>query len=154
MRIIYNKDNFILYIFNNKEIEIDEILIEKYVKEAFLRIKKRYRKRISGFYDVFVYNNEKIGMIIEFKKADDFDFVRNITDLNIIIYNDAEIFIKFSDLFLIKSFNNIYYFDNNYYVDSRCIKEKDFYSLIEFSEFVYGKDLEQIKNKLNLIVKN
>ena len=52
-----------------------------------------------------------------------------------------------------KYLTNIYLFDNNYYINIDEISYQKFLTLIEFSSFIYGDELLDIKNKLLLVNK-
>lgn len=144
-------DNFNLLIYDYKDINIEEI--KKYIKDLVCKLKKVYKKKISGFYNVNVFMNDKIGMILDFSREDDFDFFRDVVDLNVIVNKDSEIYLKFSDIFLLDNFDNIYFWDNYFYVDVNSISFKEFYYLLEDSSFIYGRELDSLKNKFSLVCK-
>lgn len=152
MRFINDNDGFTLYIHGVKLDDIDNL--KKYIKEKVLFLKKKYFKDISGFYNVDVYSNERIGLIINFDREEGFDFLRDIIDLNVKVHENSSVYLEFDDIFLIDSFNDIYFFNNKFYIDVFCLNDVNFFKLLEFSNFVYGKKLEKLKTKLNLVVKN
>lgn len=152
MRFINDNDDFTLYIQGVKLDDIDNL--KKYLKEKVLVLKKKYFKDISGFYNVDVYSNDRIGLIINFDREEGFDFLRDIIDLNVKVHENSSVYLEFDDIFLIDSFNDIYFFNNKFYIDVFCLNDVNFFKLLEFSNFVYGKKLEKLKTKLNLVVKN
>lgn len=151
MKFTSDGDNFSLLIFDFKDINIDEI--KKYIKDLVYKLKKVYKKKISGFYNVNVFMNDKIGMILDFSREDDFDFFRDVVDLNVIVNKDSEIYLRFSDLFLINNFDNVYFLDDYFYVDVSSISLKEFYNVLEDSKFIYGKRLDILKKKFSLVSK-
>ena len=152
MRFINDSDGFTLYIQGVKLDDIDNL--KKYLKEKVLVLKKKYFKDISGFYNVDVFSNDRIGLIINFVREEGFDFLRDIIDLNVKVHENSSVYLEFDDIFLIDSFNDIYFFNNKFYIDVFCLNDVNFFKLLEFSNFVYGKKLEKLKTKLNLVVKN
>ena len=68
MRIITNNDGFTLFVVDKIMKDTEEI--KKYLKDIVIKLKKRSKREVSGFYDVEVYVNKKFGMI--------FDFLRKI----------------------------------------------------------------------------
>lgn len=151
MRIITNNDGFTLFVVDKIMKDTEEI--KKYLKDIVIKLKKRSKREVSGFYDVEVYVNKKFGMIFDFFKEDSFDFFQDIVDLDIKVHENAKIFLEFDDLFLVNSFQDIYSYNNKYYIDIDKISKLKFYSLLEFSNFIFGKDLEKIKDNL-LVVKS
>lgn len=151
MRIITNNDGFTLFVVDKIMKDAEEI--KKYLKDIVIKLKKRSKREVSGFYDVEVYVNKKFGMIFDFFKEDSFDFFQDIVDLDIKVHENAKIFLEFDDLFLVNSFQDIYSYNNKYYIDIDKISKLKFYSLLEFSNFIFGKDLEKIKDNL-LVVKS
>jgi len=151
MKYIENNNNFTLFI-PNKQIEnIDNL--KKYIKEITKKLKRKYLKDISGIYDVKVFSNKKIGLILDFYKEEDFDFLKDIIDLNVKVYEDQDIYLEFDDIFILESFNNIYFNKNKFYIDANNLNNKNFLKLIEFSDFIYAEKLQKIKNNLIQLVK-
>ena len=119
--------------------------IDNYIKKLITKLKKKYKMSLSGFYDINVYSNKKVGMIIELIK-DDEDSFYNILDVKVNYYKDTDIFLKFSDYYFDEK-KDFYFFDNNYYIDINNLSYIEFLKSTEYSEFVYGNALESIKNK-------
>lgn len=151
MKIITNNDDFTLFVVNKFMTDTDDI--KKYLKDIIIKLKKRNKKEFSGFYNVQVYVNKKFGMIFEFFKEDSFDFFQDVVDLDITVHDNAKVFLEFDDLFLVNDFHDIYSYNNKYYIDIDKTSRLKFYSLLEFSDFVFGKKLDNIKDNL-LVVKS
>ena len=152
MKLIQNKENFVIYIIT--PIKNDKEDLKKYIKETILKIKRKYKKDISGFYDVEVYTNNKIGMIIELKKEEGLELYQDIIDLNIKIHKEPKIYLEFDDIFIVEKFDNIYTKNNRYYIDADNVDKNTFLKIIEFTNFIYGENLEKLKTNLKLVVKN
>lgn len=150
MKIVSNGDDFTLFILNKYDIDLENI--KKYIKNNVSLLKKKYRKSICGFYDVNVYVNKKIGMILEFKKDDELEFFRDVIDINVSIKKDSSIFLLLKELFLIDKFDKIYHFNDSFYIDVEDISIEEFYRVLEFSDFIYGENLDRIKGKFNLLL--
>ena len=150
MKFVF-KDNKIIIYLNKENIDFDifnKENLEKYIKELVLNIKKIYGYKISGSYNVNIYENKKIGLIIEFIKKESFDFFPDLIDLKLNIFYDSDVYLKLDDYFLIKKYKNIYYNNNNFYIDVTDLIKKDILILSEFGKYIYGKNLEKLKNKL------
>ena len=150
MKFVF-KDNKIIIYLNKENIDFDifnKENLEKYIKELVLNIKKIYGYKISGSYNVNIYENKKIGLIIEFIKKESFDFFPDLIDLKLNIFYDSDVYLKLDDYFLIKKYRNIYYNNNNFYIDVTDLIKKDILILSEFGKYIYGKNLEKLKNKL------
>lgn len=150
MKFVF-KDNKIIIYLNKENIDFDisnKENLEKYIKELVLNIKKIYGYKILGSYNVNIYENKKIGLIIEFIKKESFDFFPDLIDLKLNIFYDSDVYLKLDDYFLIKKYKNIYYNNNNFYIDVTDLIKKDILILSEFGKYIYGKNLEKLKNKL------
>ncbi len=143
MKIVSSEDKITVFIYKKENIKD----INEYMKKLILKLKRKYQIDIFGFYSVKVYKNKKIGMIIELIKEDDIDFFTDLVDLKIKVYENSDIFLKFNDYFL-KEKKSFYTLDNNYYIDINKITNKEFLSMIEFCNIIYGENLLKIKDQL------
>lgn len=152
MKIFLKGDNFIIYkIKNNSDIEkLNKEDIELNIKSMLNYIKKRYKKNISGFYNVILYKNNKYGLIFEINKESDLDFFPDVIDIKLKIEDNLDIYLKFDDYFLINNYN-VYYYNNLYYVNINDICDKDIILLSDYYNIVYGKELKKIENKLKIV---
>lgn len=149
MKIISSDDKLSIFLPTLKSKEN----INDYLKMLILRLKRNYKIDIFGFYKVNVYQNKKIGMIIDLIKEEEIDFFKDLLDLKITVSEDSDIYLRFNDYFLNKE-KNVYLFENNYYIGVKDLSNKEFLSMIEFCELIYGEDLERIKEHLKLLVKS
>ena len=145
MKFASRGDCFTIYVLTNNFLDAE---IKDYVKKMVLRLKNRFRKYISGYYKAHVYINDCYGMIIDLIKEEDFDFFKDFIELDINILYDSEMYFKFNDYFLIMNKSDIFYYDDNYYVNIKKVSKREFLKLTEFGEIVYGNEVSRIKNKL------
>lgn len=149
MKIIFNGDCFTVFLL--KKDNVDNMT--DYLKNLILKLRKKYKEDIFGFYKVDVYFNDKIGMIAHFFKEDELDFFRDIIDLKVTIFEKASVYFEFDDYFLVAD-RKVYFYDGKFYVDLNNISEDDFFTMIEFCRIVFGDELEMIKDKMNLVGMN
>lgn len=115
------------------------------VKEIIKRIQKRLK--LNGFYKVLVIN-KKIGLFIELKRIED-NLYKNTLELKIDVI-DSDVYFKTKDYFVIKDLSNIRYKDEMYY----CIVDESFDEIlekVEFGDFVFGYDIDDIMNNTYVI---
>ena len=141
MKVISSKDKISVIVFEKIDININD-----YIKRIILRLKQKYNFDIFGFYEVNVYKNKKIGTIIDFIKEDTSLLFSDLLDLNINIKENEEVYLKFADYIFSKQ-ENVNIFDTSYYLNVNEISYKKFLNLVEFSSFIYGDELLELKNK-------
>lgn len=148
MKIISNGDKLSVFVINNKDIDLNNL--DMYMKELIIKLRRKYRKDIYGFYKVDVYVKDKIGMIIDFNLEEEIDFFRDLVDLKVVVHEDADVFLKFSDYFLFDK-KKVYFFEGEYYVDIDDVSDKEFLEKLEFCNLVYGEELSDIKGNFKKI---
>lgn len=152
MKIQINDENITIYIFENINKEnLEKENLEEYIKKIIINIKNRYKKKISGYYQIYVYQNNNYGLIIDMEKIDELDIFPDIIDIKVEVIYDSDIYLKFSDYFLIEKENNIFYYKDNYYLNINDINKKNLLKLSEFYTIVYGKELDNIIEQLQKI---
>ena len=112
---------------------------DAFVEEALvlLTLKNRYDLKLSGLYSVDIYINDNIGAFIYIKKSDTFIQYKDI-DLKIKIFRDSIFYFKTADFEIVKNKNNIYYYNEYYYID---INEFDnLIKYIEMGELVHSEN--------------
>ena len=152
LKIKVDNDKYIIYLRNPNirfDIEDEEDIKDK-IKDIVLNIKNKRNISICGFYKVKVYQNNKYGMILEMEKEDDIEFLRDFCDLKVVFFNNSKMLLKFGDYFLIEK-NNVYYYDNNFYIDIDDLTDKEVTILSEFSEVIYGEKRLKLGNLLQKI---
>lgn len=148
MKIISNGDKLSVFVINNKDIDLNNL--DTYMKELIIKLRRKYRKDIYGFYKVDVYVKDKIGMIIDFNLEEEIDFFRDLVDLKVVVHEEADVFLKFSDYFLFDK-KKVYFFEGEYYVDIDDVSDKEFLEKFEFCDTVYGEELSDIKGNFKKV---
>lgn len=121
--------------------------INDFLKKLILKLKKKYKLDIFGFYQVNVYKNDMVGMIVDIIKDDDASFLSDWVDLKINVYDNSEVWLKFDDYFLDLK-EKFYKLEDTYYTNITDIDKKSFLSMIEFCCLLYGEELELVKRKI------
>ena len=148
MKIISNGDKLSVFVINNKDIDLNNL--DMYMKELIIKLRRKYRKDIYGFYKVDVYIKDKIGMIIDFNLEEEIDFFRDLVDLKVVVHEEADVFLKFSDYFLFDK-KKVYFFEGEYYVDIDDVSDKEFLEKLEFCDTIYGEELSNIKDNFKKV---
>ena len=148
MKIISNSDKLSVFVINNKDIDLDNL--DMYMKELIIKLRRKYRKDIYGFYKVDVYVKDKIGMIIDFTLEEEIDFFRDLVYLKVVVHEEADVFLKFSDYFLFDK-KKVYFFEWEYYVDIDDLSDEEFLEKLEFCKVIYGEELSDIKGNFKKI---
>ena len=148
MKIISNSDKLSVFVINNKDIDLDNL--DMYMKELIIKLRRKYRKDIYGFYKVDVYVKDKIGMIIDFTLEEEIDFFRDLVDLKVVVHEEADVFLKFSDYFLFDK-KKVYFFEGEDYVDIDDLSDEEFLEKLEFCKVIYGEELSDIKGNFKKI---
>lgn len=137
-----NSFDYNIYVYSNI---IDDNNIIDGIK---VLIKKLQRKlKLHGFYKVEVCKKE-IGLFIELIQIDK-SYYMDILELKIEI-KDIDIYYKTIDYFIIKDLSYKYFYQDYYY---GLINDNffDIMKLIEFGEFVFGKQLNDfLQNRIIL----
>ena len=153
MNLTICEEDLTIYV-NNKNIDFDYKIkenMEDYIKKLIIKINKIYKIKISGAYQVLIYQNKNYGLIIEMNKIEELEFFPDLIDLKINIFYDSEIFMELSDYFLINNYTNIYFYNDKYYLNIKEVSLKDQLYLSEFSKYIYGDNVRKIKNKFVLV---
>ena len=114
----------------------DKKNVGEFVKDYLVHYSKYLD--LSGFYKVKVYCNEMVGLFLEInclEKNDD-----NKLDLRILVFLNEDVMMSCSDYFVFNC--NCYYYDGLFYTDV-----VDKVNLLDFSCFVYGDKVLEVKNR-------
>lgn len=147
MKIIWRDNDFTLFILN----KYDDLNLKKYVKDVLVKIKKRFARKISGFYNVTVYKNDVVGLILDFEKDDNYDFFSDIIDLNISVFENSDMYLEFDNPHLIDRKYFVYYVDDKYYLNVNDLTLLEFLKFIEFSEIKYGDNFTIVNKNMRLV---
>lgn len=121
--------------------DFDKEKIVELVKKLLLKF--RHRLHLQGFYKVKVYLQSMVGMFLELVQLEKFECDYSL-DFRVLVYFDDKIFFKTKDYFIlpITAGGNIYYLNGYYYC---CVDDLyDVFQIVEFGEFIYGKELYSI----------
>lgn len=114
----------------------DKKSVGEFVKDYLVHYSKYLD--LSGFYKVKVYCNEMVGLFLEInclEKNDD-----NKLDLRILVFLNEDVMMSCSDYFVFNC--DCYYYDGLFYTDV-----VDKVNLLDFSCFVYGDKVLEVKNR-------
>ena len=152
MKIEQTNDKIILYL-KREQIndinfkDIDEL--EDYFKNLFLKLKRTVDLDINGFYLLNIYLDDYYGAALEIIKEDD----------SYTFYLDGQIdmrinIIKTDFLYEVDNYNidkskfDIYLYENKVYIKLKeQIKQKEMFTLLENSKFIYDSENIIIKGK-------
>lgn len=136
MKIEYIDNKLIIYLrdYFFKNYDIKELT--KDIKELFSKLLYYYKIELSGLYEVMIYDNKKYGSILEIIKKEDL-FNPNVIDIKLKLFKDKDFYFKTNDFFILSSYNNIYYDNNDYYININNID--DINKVIEFGNILYNK---------------
>lgn len=138
MRIEKVYDKFYIYL-NKLYVECDfsdKKSIGEFVKDYLVHYSKHLG--LYGFYKVKVYCNELVGLFLEIsclEKNDD-----NKLDLRLLVFLDEDVFICYSDYFVLEC--DCYYYDGLFYTEV-----VDKINLLDFCNYIYGDKVLEVKNR-------
>jgi len=114
----------------------DKKSVGEFVKD-YLVIYSKYLD-LSGFYKVKVYCNEMVGLFLEINCLEQND--DNKLDLRILVFLNEDVMMSCSDYFVFNC--DCYYYDGLFYTDV-----VDKVNLLDFSCFVYGDKVLEVRNR-------
>lgn len=134
MKIECENDKIIVYLYNDI-LPFDDIeLLNKKIKELFIKIIKMYHLSFFGYSIVNIYHNDYYGCILEIKKIYNNDFNTDIMDLKVIIHKNVDFFLEIDDNLYVDSTDFIIENDK-YYLN--ISKIDNIYKYIEYGKIVY-----------------
>ena len=132
-------NDYLIKIYKEEIKDIDIYDIDDIYTLIKLIIKKIIKNNnISGNYQINIYTNDIYGMIIEFNKIKE----NNYIDLKINITIDSIFLYKTNSNYL-NTNNTIYYYKNNYYI----LPKDNNINLLEVEEVLYGNIVKEILSK-------
>ena len=135
MKFQDNLDNITVYIYDKKYINKD---INKLIKDIFNILKKYFNYKINDSYNIKLYINKIYGMILEISINN--YIIENI--INIKLLKDV-LFLYEVDDPLDYLDNEIYYYNNKYYINLK----KENINIFENTNIIYGNDVYKIIGK-------
>lgn len=143
-------DRYCLFLISEdlKKIDVsNEKDLELLLTKALLKLKNIYNLKLFGLYSVEMHISNKDGAFIYIEKTDTFIQYKDI-DLKIKIFKNSKFYFKVSDFEIIKDMNNIYFYNEYYYIETNEIK--NLLNYIEMGEIVHSDNInisEAIKIK-------
>ncbi len=134
-------DSFTIYYITSDilENEDDYRILFKYLNDELY---KRYNYSLEGFYDVTIYVNNQVYILV-FDRLDYYDR----RDFNITILLNSIILYRFEDIDLIP--NDKIYYRGYFYTEIDNIVGD--IRLFEYGDIIYGKDTKEVLNRGILI---
>lgn len=140
MKIKFNDELLIVYLYN-QELKLDELEnLKKDIKIILEDIINRYKIKLSGIYEIIIYENKKYGYVLEIKQIKEFEYSEFI-DLRINIkYNQTFYFIT-DNYNYIDDCNNVFCNNDIYFVNMESVLNVN--SKVELCDILY-KDVDLI----------
>lgn len=123
MNLRFRGNDFIVFFSDLKNNDFkNKCDLEKYFRNLFLKIKRKYNIDFSGSYNITVYIDEICGTILDVVRDETeyFDY-DDIVDMKISVINDRFIYKVIGDIGYLNDYT-LYLYDNNLYV---CPKKSD-----------------------------
>lgn len=118
------------------------------IKDLIIKINKRYRLNLRGFYKINVYPNKKIGACIDLIKIDENEYSSGI-DFRIVVYQNEIFYLELEDIEELESCT-VGYYNEKFYINLDNIKDINKY--IDRSRVVYGEELRKVVKNIKLII--
>lgn len=142
-------------IFLGKLIDISD---KNNIENKIIKIlKNNYNVELNGYYNVDIYIDKNYGVIIKLKKdeLDYLEYFTNALELNIEIKESSFLY-KIDDIFnlgknLLNKFKIYKLKDNIYLSANQPLSLANIAVLLENSYIIFGKEVEKIKNKSQII---
>lgn len=143
MKIEQLTNKIVVYLSNYYFNTSDKDKLETDIKNLFLRLINIYKLSFNGIYKVNLYENKIYGSILEIIKQEELLFSRDLIDIKVSVKKNNDIYLKTNDYFVFENYKNIYYKDNNFYLN--IIDTSNYLKLIEFCKIVYNIEKSDLK---------
>lgn len=143
MKIELTNEKIVVYLNNYYFNTSDKDKLIREIKDLFIKLIKIYKLSFSGIYKVNLYENKLYGSILEIIKQEELLFSRDLIDIKVSVKKNNDIYLKTSDYFVFEDYQNIYYRDNNYYLN--ILDTSNYLKLIEFCKIVYNIEKSDLK---------
>ena len=131
MKIEFTDNKIIVYLYQYTLNFNDLNILNKEIKQVFMKLVKKYKINFFGYSEVRIYNNDKYGNILEIEKIyDNNEFNINTIDLKIIVYKNVPMYLEFNNFYFTKMPKHLIIKDNKYYIDINNIK-----NIIKYVEY-------------------
>lgn len=146
MKIVFSDDVITVY----TQIE-DDTNIDDFVKNLILKLKRKYRTKISGFYQINIYKNSRVGAIVDIFREDDDCYFNDLIDFKINVFENSDVYISFNDYFF-NDRKDVFIINNKYYINVNSLSDSDFLLATEFGEYEYGDKISDVFDKRRVIL--
>ncbi len=143
MKIELTNEKIVVYLNNYYFNTSDKDKLIREIKDLFIKLIKIYKLSFSGIYKVNLYENKLYGSILEIIKQEELLFSSDLIDIKVSVKKNNDIYLKTSDYFVFEDYQNIYYKDNNYYLN--ILDTSNYLKLIEFCKIVYNIEKSDLK---------
>ena len=153
MKICDIDDDIYKIFLNDLEIKninvASEKSLESTIRGVILRLKSKYDIVLKGLYDVSIFIKEGVSAYIIIEKVNAFLFREKDIDLRIKIIFNSKFYFKTFDYDVVKAFNDVYFYNNEYYTEVSNLEDINKY--IEFGDIIYDDNLniEHLGLKIN-----
>ncbi len=161
MKIVFENDKIKIYLNREylKKIDVDNILmLEKYLKKVFLKLKHHYQIEIKGYYELKILYDRFYGLGLDLNKYnfEYEDFFESQVDLDLTIDKTNFFLYQIEDPFII---NNkilpkvrIYMYNKKLYLKLESdLSILEMGRLLEFSNLISGDKVDKIVDKGKII---
>ena len=153
MKICEIDDDIYKIFLNDLEIKninvASEKSLESTIRGVILKLKSKYDIVLKGLYDVSIFITEGVSADIIIEKVNTFLFREKDIDLRIKIIFNSKFYFKTFDYDVVKAFNDVYFYNNEYYTEVSNLEDINKY--IEFGDIIYDDNLniEHLGLKIN-----
>ena len=150
MKLINDDNKIIVFLSNNKVLDLNGDEYESYIKELIEKLEDKFN---DDLYDeICIYEDYNYGIILEFINNDDYFN----SEIKINKFKNKNFLYKIDFNFIddyIKETTKISILNNDIYLKiNKKINNKHFYKILEYSEIIYGEKalkIEKISKEAN-----
>lgn len=152
MKTVIRDDKIIVFLNKKEIVDLDfnnELKLEEYFKTLFVKLKKKYKIELSGYYNIDIYPDEYFGIILEIQNEElEYYNYFNQVDMKINILKNSSFLYEIEYGFLDKEIlEQVICYKNNdkiYLKIEKNIAEMTFAKILEYSEIIYGDVIDDI----------
>lgn len=130
MKIDYYKDKVVIYLIN-KKVKLDVESIKDLLFDVFDTLTKDYDFKLDSSYMINIYINYIYGIVVELLKTN-IDYDDDTINIKLSIMDDKLFLYEIDDPLTYLN-NEIYFYDNKYYLNIKDIDIK----LLEYASVIY-----------------
>lgn len=150
MKLINDDDKIIVFLNDNKILDLNSLEYENYIKELIEKLEDKFN---NDLYDeICIYEDYNYGIVLEFINNDDYFN----SEIKINKFKNKNFLYKIDFNFVdeyIKENLKIYILNNDIYLKiDKKIDNKYYYKILECSEIIYGENalrIEKISKEAN-----